>query len=156
MKIKIVALGRNIGGPEHALVKDYLKRARAIGKSLGINEIEIIELDDWKKKLINELNSQLLKKGNSFVKVISLDSEGDVLTSESFAALLRNLKSDNFKEVFFLIGGPDGIPAEVLINTNLSISFGRFTYPHLLVRAMLLEQIYRATTILAKHPYHRA
>ena len=93
---------------------------------------------------------------NPLTKIVSLDSEGDVLTSESFAELLQNLKNDNWKEVLFLIGGPDGIPDEFLMNNNLSISFGRFTYPHLLLRAMLLEQIYRATTILAKHPYHRA
>ncbi len=155
MKIKIVALGRNSNGPEYALVRDYLKRARTIGKGLGINEIEIIEIDDRKQKLPRELNSHLFKKWNSFIKIVPLDSEGDIFTSESFAELLSKLKDDNLKEVLFLIGGPDGIPDEFLINAKFSISFGRFTYPHLLVRAMLLEQIYRATTILTKHPYHR-
>jgi len=156
LKIRIIAVGRNGSGPEYDLTTDYMRRATITGKSIGVNKIEIIEIDDRKQKSFNELGKFLLKKRETLKKMISLDVRGKLLTSESFAELFSSCANEKLNEICFFIGGPDGLPTEILQNVNLSVSFGRMTYPHQLLRAMLLEQIYRATTILSRHPYHRS
>ena len=156
MKIRIIAVGRNVNGSEYDLVSDYLRRATVVGKSIGVNKIEIIEIDDRKQKFSNELGKYVFKKRDALSKMISLDSKGDLLTSESFSKIFKYYMIDKVKEISFIIGGPDGLPINILQNVDLSVSFGRMTYPHLLLRVMLLEQIYRATTILSRHPYHRS
>ncbi len=155
MKIRIFAVGRSSKGPECELVKDYLRRAKSIGKTLGITEIEIIEIDGRKHKFLKVIESYTKKKGSTLIKLVSLDNKGNLLTSQSFAEVISHFISEQVTEVLMLIGGPNGLPADIKKKASLSVSFGRLTYPHLLFRVMLLEQIYRATTILSQHPYHK-
>ena len=89
-------------------------------------------------------------------KTVLLDERGKDLGSEEFAAILGNWRDDGMREARFLIGAADGHSKEERADANLLLGFGNATWPHLMVRAMLMEQLYRATTILAGHPYHRA
>ena len=86
---------------------------------------------------------------------VALDSTGVTLTSEEFAARVSGWRDAGRASIFFIIGGPDGLSAETKRRADLVISFGKVTWPHQLVRIMLLEQLYRAVTILTGHPYHR-
>nr|WP_243451741.1 23S rRNA (pseudouridine(1915)-N(3))-methyltransferase RlmH [Sphingosinicella soli] len=88
-------------------------------------------------------------------RLVALDERGDTLPSAAFAERLGRWRDDGVREARFLIGGADGHDAETRAEADLLISFGKGTWPHLLVRAMLAEQLYRATSILAGHPYHR-
>ena len=158
LKIKLIALGKTKNGPEHNLILDYLKRSKAVGRSYGINEIDIIDVDKRKVTSFKELEEILgyrLKGKGVNNQLVSLDSRGVLMSSLSFSRFITNLIQDGVYQLGFFIGGPDGIPPDVLKTCGTSISFGRFTYPHQLFKVMLLEQIYRATTIMAKHPYHK-
>ena len=86
--------------------------------------------------------------------IISLDKSGNTITSEEFTQLITQQKQDN-KNISFLIGGADGISASCLKKSNIIISFGKMTWPHLLARLLLAEQLYRASSIISNHPYHR-
>ena len=88
--------------------------------------------------------------------VALLDEKGDALGSEAFATELAAWRGNNVPAVVFMIGGADGLAASLRDKAQLRLSFGKATWPHQMVRVMLLEQLYRATTILSGHPYHRA
>lgn len=88
-------------------------------------------------------------------RVIALDETGELLASLAFAQLLESWRNQGVREVRFLIGGADGLSDAERSGADAVISFGRATWPHMLARAMLVEQLYRATSILAGHPYHR-
>jgi 23S rRNA (pseudouridine1915-N3)-methyltransferase len=88
--------------------------------------------------------------------VVLLDSHGENLDSASFATQLAQYRANDRPAVVFVIGGPDGLAASLYDKAELRLSFGTATWPHQLVRGMLMEQLYRATTILTGHPYHRA
>ena len=87
---------------------------------------------------------------------VLLDEHGKPMSSEDFAALLGRWRDDGVREARFLIGAADGHGAEARARADLLLGFGAMTWPHLLARAMLMEQLYRATTIIAGHPYHRS
>ena len=159
MKIKVIAIGKKNKGPENLLVMKYLNRIQAFGKPLGFSEIQLVEVDDRKNSSLKDYVAfiqETLNKNRQGIRVVVLDSKGQLFTSESFSEILSEFVSERVKEIFFLIGGSNGIPKEILKFADILISFGRLTYPHLLMRVMLLEQIYRATTIIANHPYHRS
>ncbi len=88
-------------------------------------------------------------------RTIGLDETGKQLSSQAFADLLRSWRDDGIREARLLIGAADGLTAEERTSADVLLSFGSVTWPHLMVRAMLAEQLYRATTIVAGHPYHR-
>lgn len=90
------------------------------------------------------------------VRTVLLDERGNSPGSEEFARLLGRWRDDGVREVRFLIGAADGHPAEERNSADLLLAFGTMTWPHLLARAMLAEQLWRATSIIAGHPYHRA
>jgi 23S rRNA (pseudouridine1915-N3)-methyltransferase len=87
---------------------------------------------------------------------VVLEPTGKSLTSEAFAAFLRDTRDGGAKTCLFLIGGPDGHGESVLTTASLKLSLGALTLPHGLARVVLVEQLYRAATILSGHPYHRA
>lgn len=89
------------------------------------------------------------------MRIVALDEGGDALTSTGLARLLEGWRDDGIREARFLIGAADGLTANERASADRTLSFGTLTWPHLLVRAMLAEQLYRATTIIAGHPYHR-
>lgn len=149
-KIDVIAVGQLKKGPEFELCEEYLKR---LGASVKIHEIEsklkdptAAQADEQKKimKLIHE---------NSFL--IALDERGKTLSSVEFAQTLEKAANVWKSRIQFVIGGADGLGAELKSHARLVLSFGRQTWPHMLARAMLLEQIYRAQQILKGHPYHR-
>jgi 23S rRNA (pseudouridine1915-N3)-methyltransferase len=144
MKIQIIAAGQLKQGPERALFEEYAKRL-----SYPLKLVEIAIRQD------REIPpSSYLKAIAKDDLVILLDETGENLSSREFAKKLTTL-SETGKRLCFIIGGADGIPAEVKNLSCFSISFGKLTWPHLLVRALLVEQLYRSQQININHPYHR-
>lgn len=160
MRIVVAAVGRLKKGPETELAERYRTRAAQTGRSLGLRDIDVVEIresraDDAGKRMLEEsiALATLIPPGAA---VILLDSRGDNLDSATLAARLASWRGQNRPASVFMIGGPDGLAATLQEKAELRLSFGAATWPHQLVRVMVLEQIYRATTILSGHPYHRA
>ena len=160
MRIVIAAIGRKRGGPEAALVGDYLDRAGGLGRRLGFSDISLSEVEAPKslagevlKKREGELLLNAVPDG---AQIILLDERGENISSEKLAALLARMRDDGAGQAAFAIVGADGHADMLRSRAVRIISFGAATWPHMLVRAMLAEQLYRAMTILSGHPYHRA
>ena len=145
LSIEIIAGGKARSSPETEPALSYLDRARDAGRALGFGAITLRDVDE--------------RKADAFQftgLAIALDERGKSLTSIAFSQQLANWRDSGEPRVTFLIGGSDGLPASVKSGVRSTIAFGTQTWPHLLVRTMLSEQIYRAMTILSGHPYHRA
>ena len=138
MLLHVVARGRIGRGPEHELVERYLKR---VGWP-----VRITELPDAGGRM------PAVEPGT---RIVMLDEKGDHATSMAFADRLGRWRDDGVREVRFLIGAADGFDDDARAGADWLIAFGRMTWPHLMARAMLAEQLWRATSILAGHPYHR-
>jgi 23S rRNA (pseudouridine1915-N3)-methyltransferase len=160
MRLLILAVGHGRGTPEGALCEDYVGRAKVFGKRLGISTVTIEEVAVSKlresRARIAEEGERLAAKIPEGAHVIFLDAKGKGLTSEAFSEMLAAMRDAGARDIVFLIGGPDGLDPGPSVKASRSLAFGPQTWPHLLVRAMLSEQIYRAMTILGHHPYHRA
>jgi 23S rRNA (pseudouridine1915-N3)-methyltransferase len=150
LKISIVAVGRARQGPERATYEHYIKRIRW---PLTLREIPE---DRGTTPAGNRRKDALMRAVPDGATVIALDERGDSLTSAQFAQQLQRWRDDGVAELAFLIGGANGLDAKVRKSAQLVLSFGRVTWPHLLMRALLAEQLYRAQQILDGHPYHRA
>lgn len=150
LKCDVIAAGRIRKGPIQELLAEYEKRIRW---PLTIREIESKYKDpatvqqDEARKIMEHIDRDAF--------VIVLDERGNGLKSLDFAQTLNKLQNSGTDHIQFIIGGADGLTDEVRDRANLLLSFGQQTWPHLLARVMLLEQIYRAQQILAGHPYHR-
>lgn len=154
MKVTVCAVGRLRKGPEQALVGDYLDRFNKAGRAIGFGQASIIEVED-KKNLGMEAEAVLLERAIPAGSVlVTLDERGDLVSSPEFAAKLGGWR-DGARDVAFVIGGADGITPGLRARADWSLSFGRMVWPHMLVRVMLAEQLYRAGQILAGTPYHR-
>jgi len=158
MRIIVAAIGR-LKGPESELADRYAKRANQSGRALGWKAVEVIEIkesraDEAMKRMLEEsiALATIIPQGAA---VVLLDEKGEALGSQAFATELATWRENNKPAVVFIIGGADGLAASLRDKADLRLSFGKATWPHQLVRAMVLEQIYRATTILSGHPYHR-
>ena len=143
-----MAAGRARQGPERATYEHYARRIRWPLSLLEIPENRGSSKAGDSKNLSRALPSSAV--------VIALDERGDNLSSTQFAERLRGWRDSGAVDVAFVIGGAGGLPADVRESAKLVLSFGRVTWPHLLMRALLVEQIYRAQQILDGHPYHRA
>ena len=159
MRLIIIAVGRLKQGPERELAETYRKRALAIGRALGIREIEIIEIRESRAQ---EAERRRIEEAIAIANIIPeratmvvLDERGDSLDSATLASLVRDWRAEDRPAVYFVIGAADGLAASLKERASLKLAFGAATWPHQLVRAMLLEQLYRAASILAGHPYHR-
>lgn len=137
--LHIVAVGRIGRSPEAELVARYATR---LGSALKITEL-------------SEQKAQRLPPPEGGVRTVVLDERGKMMSSEAFAGKLGSWRDEGVREVRFLIGGADGHAEEVRQSADLLLSFSPMTWPHMMVRAMLAEQLYRAMSILANHPYHR-
>ncbi len=160
MRVLIVAVGKIKQGPEQELVDRYLKRAKPLGKSLGIKGFETIELAESRARSAatrkSEESEKILAAIPQGTKLIALDETGSTQSSRQFAAsIVKNIEQGS-KCMAFIIGGPDGLDKRILQNAQAVVSFSPLTWPHKIVRALLAEQLYRATTILGGHPYHRS
>jgi 23S rRNA (pseudouridine1915-N3)-methyltransferase len=159
MRIAILAAGLARGTSQNALVDEYLTRARGIGRRLGfasvtVEEISLSKLRE-KRARIEEEGEKLASRIPHGAHVIALDARGKGMTSEAFAEMLGAMRDAGARDLVFLIGGPDGLDPGPDIKPGRGLAFGPQTWPHLLARVMLAEQIYRALTILGNHPYHR-
>jgi 23S rRNA (pseudouridine1915-N3)-methyltransferase len=160
LRLWIYAIGHMRGTPEGELCEDFCDRARKMGRNMGFAAVSLEELSvskhrdaDTRMKDEAERLSARLPEG---AHIVLLDARGKGMTSEDFAEMLGALRDAGTKHLTFVIGGPDGLGTLPKIRAGRSLAFGPQTWPHLLVRAMLAEQVYRALTILAGHPYHRA
>ena len=156
MRMHLVAVGRLRAGPERELVDDYVQRFDRTGRPLGLGPLVEHEVED-KKNLGMVAEADLLARAVPTGSVlVTLDERGKLLTSPDFAAQLARWRDGGRQDVAFVIGGADGIDPSLRAKADASISFGAMVWPHMLVRVMLAEQLYRAATILGGGPYHRA
>jgi 23S rRNA (pseudouridine1915-N3)-methyltransferase len=148
----IAAVGRIKPGPLHELQREYLTRLAW--------PIELREIEERRKLAPSEMKRRegeaLLAALPSPAFAVALDERGATLGSIAFADRLRAWRDGGTPNLAFLIGGADGLAPVARERARLLLALGRMTWPHMLVRVMLAEQLYRATTILAGHPYHRA
>lgn len=156
MKLTICAVGRLRKGPEAELIDDYLTRATRTGRALGLGPATVTEVEDKKGGGMAAEAALLENALPDNARIIALDERGKLLTSPQFADHLARWRDDGIRDTALIIGGADGIDPTLRARADLSLSFGKMVWPHMLVRVMLAEQIYRATTILAGSPYHRS
>ena len=152
MRYKIAAVGQMRSGPLRDLSQEYLKRLTA--------KVDILEFDaaqDGSPFQRKVKEAKALKSALSGCTVyIALDERGKSLTSPQFADLLQDHMNQGHSTIGFCLGGPDGLDESLRVSASYVLSFGAMTWPHMMARVMLLEQIYRAQQILAGHPYHRS
>jgi 23S rRNA (pseudouridine1915-N3)-methyltransferase len=160
MRLVIIAVGRLKQGPERELAERYRERFDDIGRRLGFRDSEVLEIAegrarDASRRMAEEASAISAAIPEKSV-VVALDQRGDNIDSEAFARHLGRWRDDQVANSIFIIGGADGLSPELRRMAKLRLAFGSATWPHQMVRVMLLEQLYRAATILAGHPYHRA
>lgn len=156
MRVHLCAVGRLRAGPERDLIDDYTTRFDRTGRALALGPFSEHEVEDRKGGGM-EAEAELLSRAiPSGALLVTLDERGRVLSSPEFADQLAKWRDGGRQDLAFVIGGADGIAPALRARADFSISFGRMVWPHMLVRVMLAEQLYRAASILAGAPYHRA
>jgi 23S rRNA (pseudouridine1915-N3)-methyltransferase len=160
MRLVVAAVGHLKAGPERELAERYRDRVGKLCRTVGFNAIEVLEIDESRGRRAED---RMAQEGAALIRVMSgdhvriaLDSGGQSLTSEAFAERLTRWRDNGRATAYFLIGGADGLAGDLKHGAELVLSFGTATWPHQLARIMLLEQLYRAATMLSGHPYHRA
>jgi 23S rRNA (pseudouridine1915-N3)-methyltransferase len=147
MRLGIVAVGRLKDGPERDLIERYRGRIGPMAGSLGYSGLDIVELPEGRGRREDERRAEEAAAIRA--------RRGRAIGSEAFAAKLRDWRDQGRPSLSCIIGGPDGLDPGLRDGADLALSFGAMTLPHQLVRVLVAEQIYRALTILAGHPYHR-
>lgn len=156
MELTILAVGRLRGGPEAALISDYLDRAGKTGRNLALGPAKVVEVEDRKNRGPDAEAELLLAALPPGAALVALDERGRTLTSPQFAGRLAQFRDEGRRACCLAIGGADGHGAALIARADLTLSLGKMVWPHMLARAMLAEQLYRATAILAGTSYHRA
>ena len=160
MRLLVISIGRLKQGPERELAERYRERFDDLGRKLGFRGLEIAEIPesrarDSATRMAEEavaISAAIPAKS----ALVALDERGDNIDSAAFARHLGRWRDEQVANTIFIIGGADGLSPELRRMAKLTMAFGSATWPHQMVRVMLLEQIYRAATILSGHPYHRA
>jgi 23S rRNA (pseudouridine1915-N3)-methyltransferase len=158
MRLHLACVGKLKTGPEKAMCEDYASRIPKIGKAIGIKSIAITERMESQRASVEE---RMAEEGEALLAsvpgadLVVFDERGKSLGSIQFAKLIEARLSGGVGDLAFFIGGPDGHGAAIRKRASAVIALGSMTWPHRLVRVMVLEQMYRAVTILVKHPYHR-
>jgi len=160
MRIIVTAVGRLKQGPERDLAERYRKRAADAGRGIGLRGVEIVEIresraSETEKRIIEEAIALANLIPEGAVRIV-LDERGENLSSVELKDRLAKWRDAGRPAVVFAIGGADGLGPRLREGADLTLAFGAATWPHQVVRIMLLEQIYRAATLLSGHPYHRA
>lgn len=159
MRLAILAVGRLKSGPERDLVERYRGRTDALGRSLGFSSLEVAELPESRARRDDDRRAEegaiLLDRIGPAAAVV-FDERGASPTSVAFAGRIGAWRDEGRGALACVIGGPDGLDGKVRSRADLVVSFGALTLPHQLARVLVAEQLYRALTILAGHPYHRA
>lgn len=160
MRLVLIGIGRLKSGPERDLVERYMARLAAGARTAGLTGVDLRETDESKARRSDDRKSEearairaLLPAGAT---VLALDEHGDPVSSAAFAARIGKARDGGAPALALVIGGPDGLDPGFRQSCAACIAFGAMTWPHQLVRVMAAEQLYRATTILTGHPYHRA
>ena len=156
MRLTIAAVGRLRPGPELSLVDDYLDRAEKAGRALALGPFQVHEIDDRKAQDKTSQSRRLLDSVPQGAVSVALDERGKALNSIEFSQIIARIRDDGCPEMMFLIGGAEGLDRTTRDAASRRISLGPMVWPHMLVRVMLAEQLYRTVSILAGSPYHRA
>jgi 23S rRNA (pseudouridine1915-N3)-methyltransferase len=151
MRVTIAAVGRDRSGAARELFDEYCRRCPWPIRLVEIAPHSALPLE---RRLADE-GARLAAAIPRDATLVALDERGRLLSSRSFAARIGAWQQQSRSELAFLIGGPDGLAGALIERADLVLALGRMTWPHLLVRMLLAEQLYRASTILAGHPYHR-
>lgn len=160
MRLVIVAVGQLKQGPERELARRFQDRVANSGRAVGLRPLDVIEIGEARAR---EATERIKLEGEKIAAavppdaaVIVLDERGEACSSEAFAGRIGRFRDEGKAALAFVVGGPDGLARDVGKRADWIVAFGKMTFPHQLIRIMLLEQIYRAMTILSGHPYHRA
>jgi 23S rRNA (pseudouridine1915-N3)-methyltransferase len=159
MQLMVAAVGRLKTGPDRELAERYRDRVAKVGRAIGFTALDVVEV---RESPAQEAGRRVVEESIAVANVIPeaaavvlLDRRGENLGSDALAGRLRAWRDNGCGSVCFLIGGAEGLGGALRDRADMVLAFGAATWPHQLVRIMLLEQIYRALTILAGHPYHR-
>jgi 23S rRNA (pseudouridine1915-N3)-methyltransferase len=160
MRLVVAAIGRLKDGSERELAERYRKRAEQTGRRIGFRDTEVVEIRESRaQELVKRMTEESIALANVIPEraiTIILDERGESLDSATLANRLGKWRDDGRPAAVFIIGGDGGLASALRDKATVKLAFGAATWPHQLVRVMLLEQIYRAVSILSGHPYHRA
>jgi 23S rRNA (pseudouridine1915-N3)-methyltransferase len=152
MLFSLIAIGRARAGPEKTLYEHYRARLRSPLDLIELDLKKPIEPVDKRRAAEAELIIAAIPAGSV---IIALDERGKQLNSRDFASLIGAWQDQGERHISLIIGGADGLDQTIRNQSRIVLSYGAATWPHMLVRAMVTEQLYRAQTILDGHPYHR-
>jgi 23S rRNA (pseudouridine1915-N3)-methyltransferase len=160
MRVHVLGIGKLKAGPEKTLADEYRTRLEGLGRKAGITRLTVTDFAESQGQTAGQRQTEEAKLLSGALApkafTLALDERGKPFTSEGFSQLLQRHLDQGTQDLAFLIGGPDGHSAETRKTAGQLISISEMTWPHRLVRIMLLEQIYRAVTIMVNHPYHRS
>lgn len=156
MRAHVCAVGRLKSGPESALIDDYRTRFDRTGRAHGLGPLSFHEVEDKKGGGMSAEATLLERACPKGAFLVSLDERGKIISSPQFSDALGKWRDQGQQDVAFIIGGADGIDPALRAKCDYSISLGKMVWPHMLVRVLLCEQLYRAASIQARSPYHRA
>jgi 23S rRNA (pseudouridine1915-N3)-methyltransferase len=156
MRVHLCAVGRARSGPERALTDEYAARFDRTGRALGLGPVTVHEVEDRKGGGAAAEATLIERKIPRGAVVMALDERGQVLGSTGFAERLAGWRDGGCSDLAILLGGADGLAPVLRDRADFALSFGPMVWPHMLARVMLAEQLYRAASILAGSPYHRA
>lgn len=158
LRLTLICVGKAKAGAERDLADRYLERARLAGRALGL-AVDLKDIDESRARRPADRKADEAKALAAALspetQVITLDETGRTLDSAAFAQLIGAARDGGLSSLALVIGGPDGLDQAFRQRAAHVIAFGAMTWPHQLVRIMAAEQVYRAVTILAGHPYHR-
>ena len=159
MRINVFAVGRMKSGPERELADRYFDRLRKTGSPLGLEFSSVTEIVESRAPQADlrkqEESRHVLEALDAGGVLVLLDERGKTMPSEAFATKIARFRDDGKRQLLLAIGGPDGHDASLRDRADLVLALGAMTWPHQIVRILVAEQLYRATTILSGHPYHR-
>ncbi|NTS32507.1 23S rRNA (pseudouridine(1915)-N(3))-methyltransferase RlmH [Phyllobacterium sp. BT25] len=159
MRITVFAVGRMKSGPERELADRYFDRLKKTGAPLGLEFASVTEITESRAQhpelRKQEESAKVLEALDQGGVLVLLDERGKTLSSEAFAEKIARFRDDGKRQLLLAIGGPDGHDPALRDRADLVLALGAMTWPHQIVRILVAEQMYRATTILSGHPYHR-
>ncbi len=158
MRLAVIAVGRLKDGPERELCERYRERGVALGRGIGLSGPDIVEITEGRGRRPEERKREEAQAILAKVQpglIIALDERGRQLGSDAFATRLATARDSGTGHASLIIGGADGLSEEIRDRADITLAFGALTIPHQIVRALVLEQLYRAMTIISGHPYHR-
>ena len=160
MRLLLIAVGRLKAGPERDLFERYAKRLAETVRAVGISSFECREIDEGRARRAEDRQAEEARAIRAALpsggRLVLLDERGKSMTSAVFAAEVGAARDQGEAAYALVLGGPDGLDPKLRSEARNVIAFGAMTWPHQLARIMAAEQAYRALTILAGHPYHRA